>query len=79
MTALGSFEIAQGEQTGTRTVTGPALVDFLRRDTNKLVTFILVRETCGSGNGDLVHGFASKRHPTLVPPTLRLTVGNTRP
>lgn len=79
VTALGSFEIAQGEQTGTRTVTGPALVDFLRRDTNKLVTFILVRETCGSGNGDLVHGFASKRHPTLVPPTLRLTVGNTRP
>ena len=49
-------------------------MDFLNRDTNGLATFILVRETKGSGRTDLVHGFANKRHPSLPPPTLKLTV-----
>ncbi len=75
---LGSFVIPQGEQTGVRTVGGPALTEFLRADTNKLVTFILVRDTPGSGASDLVHGFASRRHPTLTPPTLRLTLTDRR-
>jgi ferric-dicitrate binding protein FerR (iron transport regulator) len=71
---LGTFEIAQGVLQGTRSVNGAALVDFLNRDTNSLATFILVRETKGSGRNDLVHGFANKRHPNLPPPTLKLTV-----
>lgn len=71
---LGTFEIAQGQLSGTRTLSGPALVDFLNRDTNGLVTLILVRETAGSGRSDLVHGFANRRHPDLPPPTLRLTL-----
>jgi ferric-dicitrate binding protein FerR (iron transport regulator) len=71
---VGDFEIAQGTLTGTRSISGPSLVDFLNRDTNGLATFILVRETMGSGRTDLVHGFASKTHPTLPPPTLKLTV-----
>jgi hypothetical protein len=75
---LGSFVIPQGEQTGVRTVGGPAVADFLRTDTNKLATFILVRDTAGSGASELVHGFASRRHPTLTPPTLRLTLTNPR-
>jgi hypothetical protein len=75
---LGSFVLAQGEQAGTRTVGGPALVEFLRRDTNHLATFILVRETRGSGATDLVHGVVSRRHPSLPPPTLRLTVADAR-
>jgi hypothetical protein len=75
---LGSFELPQGQQSGTRTVGGPSLVKFLRSDTNKLVTFILVRETQGNGPSDLVHAFASKRHPSLPPPTLRLTVADPR-
>jgi hypothetical protein len=73
---LGTFEIVQGELGGTRSIEGPALVDFLNRDTNGLATFILVRETRGSGRSDLVHGFASRRHPDLPPPTLRLTVAS---
>jgi hypothetical protein len=76
---LGTFEIVQGELTGTRTIEGPALVEFLNRDTNGLATFILVRETQGSGRSDLVHGFANKNHPDLPPPTLRLTVAPPRP
>lgn len=75
---LGSFVIAQGEPTGTRTVGGPDLVEFLRRDTNRLATLVVVRETLGHGASDLVHGFASRRHPTLPPPTLRLTLDDRR-
>jgi ferric-dicitrate binding protein FerR (iron transport regulator) len=69
---LGRFEIAQGVLSGTREISGPALVDFLKRDTNGLATLILVRETMGSGREDLVHGFAGKYHPHLLPPTLKL-------
>ncbi|MFN4258745.1 MAG: DNRLRE domain-containing protein [Gemmataceae bacterium] len=71
---LGTFQIMQGELSGTRSIGGPALLDFLRQDTNRLVTFIVVRDTPGSGRSCLVHGFASKEHPTLTPPTLKLTV-----
>jgi hypothetical protein len=72
---LGSFVIAQGELTGTRSISGDALVDFLNSDTNGTVTFILVRETAEKGDrANLVHGFAGKNHPTLPPPTLKLTV-----
>jgi hypothetical protein len=71
---VGTFEIAQGALEGTRSIGGPALADFLNRDTNAIVTFILVRQTLGSGRADMVHGFANKEHPRLPPPTLKLTV-----
>ena len=50
-----------------------SMADFLNRDTNSLATFIVIRETMGSGRNDLVHGFANRRHPHLPPPTLKLT------
>jgi hypothetical protein len=71
---LGTFVIPQGDQVSTASVSGAALSDFLSSDTNKLVTLIVVRETVGQGPSDLVHGFASRRHPTLPPPTLRLVL-----
>jgi hypothetical protein len=71
---LGSFVVEQGVTTGVRSVGGPALADFLNRDTNGRATFILVRDTRGSGRSDLVHGFAARRHPNLPPPTLKATV-----
>jgi ferric-dicitrate binding protein FerR (iron transport regulator) len=70
---IGRFEVAQGVLSGTREISGPALVDFLNCDTNGLATLILVRETLGSGREDLVHGFAGRYHPNLLPPTLKLT------
>lgn len=73
---VGTFEIAQGALEGTRSINGQALADFLNRDTNGLVTFILVRQTQGSGRADMVHGFANKEHPRLTPPTLKLTVAS---
>ena len=71
-TLLGRFEIGQGELTGTRSISGKALTDFLERDSNGLATVIVVRETMGSGRSDLVHGFAGRRHRELPPPTLKL-------
>jgi len=71
---LGTFTIAQGAIEGTRSIAGPELVRFLTADTNGLATFILVRNTVGSGRSDYVHGFASKNHPYLAPPTLKLTI-----
>jgi hypothetical protein len=75
---LGKFEIVQGALDGSRTVSGSALVEFLNRDANGMATFILVRETKGSGRNDMVHGFAGRKHPTLAPPTLKLTVASER-
>ena len=74
VTLIGRFEIVQGLLTGIREISGAPIVDFLNRDTNGLVTLILIRETKGSGRQDLVHGFAGKHHPHLPPPTLKLAV-----
>ncbi len=74
VTLLGKFSVPQGVYTGTRSIGGRELADFLNADTNKTATFIVVRDTVGSGRHDYVHGFPNKRHPTLPPPTLILTV-----
>ena len=73
---LGAFVVPQGIQTGTYTVAGPELATFLNGDANRRATLIVVRETAGLDRNDLVHGFASRRHPRLSPPTLRLTVAD---
>lgn len=70
---LGRFSVPQGVLSGPFGIAGKPLADFLRRDTNGLATFIVVRETKGSGRSDLVHGFAGRRHAQLPPPTLKLT------
>lgn len=69
---LGRFIVSQGVAGGPHGISGGPLADFLRRDTNGLATFIVVRETKGSGRSDLVHGFAGRRHAQLPPPTLKL-------
>ena len=63
---LGTFTIGQGELTGTRSIEGKALTDFLNRDTNGLATFIVVRETQGSGRTT-----SSTASPTRTTPTCR--------
>lgn len=45
----------------------------MNRDTNGMATFVLVRETAGSGRSCMVHGFAGRNHPTLPPPTLKVS------
>ena len=74
-TLLGRFLVEQGVQQGTFSINGAALADFLRHDHNGLATLIVVRETTDTYQKSLIHGFASRFHPQLPPPTLRLTLG----
>ncbi len=69
---LAEFWIPRGGSGGLLTVRGDALAEFIRRDTNGLVSFLIVRETGETDSNGLAHGFASKEHPTARPPTLRL-------
>lgn len=69
---LAEFWIPRGGSGGPLTVRSDALAEFIRQDTNGLVTFLIVRETGESDPSGLVHAFASKEHPTARPPTLRV-------
>ena len=69
---LADFWIPRGGTGGPITVRGAPLADFIRRDTNGLVSFLIVRETGETDSNGLAHGFASKEHPTARPPTLRI-------
>ena len=55
-------------------VRGDALAEFIRGDTNGLVSFLIVRETGETDHNGIAHGFASKEHPTARPPTLRFPI-----
>ncbi|OGV70704.1 MAG: hypothetical protein A2283_16605 [Lentisphaerae bacterium RIFOXYA12_FULL_48_11] len=69
---LGSFTRPRGIQHGYCELTCDELTKFLNSDTNGSVTLIIVRETRENPSGDLVHAFASRRHPGAQPPTLQL-------
>jgi hypothetical protein len=71
---LGTFVTPRGVVGGTYAITGPTFAEFLNRDANRHATLIVVRETAEPKNTSAVHGFAGNRHPTLAPPTLRLTL-----
>jgi ferric-dicitrate binding protein FerR (iron transport regulator) len=72
VTLLGRFDIAQGINRGTRSLHGAALMEFLKQDTNGIVTFILCRETDETAKSGLVHAFATKESGGNTPPLLRL-------
>jgi hypothetical protein len=74
---LGTFITPKGVVTGTYSIGGQALADFLNNDANRRATLVVVRETSDPNNNSAVHGFAGNRHPTLAPPTLKLTVSST--
>ena len=69
---LGSFTIPQGVQKGRFQIKTEALADYLREHPESEVSFKVVRDTIESFDGGLVHGFASRRHPVLPPPTLAI-------
>ena len=71
-TRLGEFWIPRGGTAGAITVRGAVFAEFLRKDTNGLVSFLIVRETGETDPSGLAHGFASKEHPSARPPTLRI-------
>lgn len=69
---LAEFWIPRGGSSEPLTIQSPALADFIRTDTNGLVSFLIVRETGESDSSGLVHAFASREHPSARPPTLRI-------
>ena len=70
---LGSFTIPQGVQKGRFRVRAEALSEFLRTHPTSEISLKVVRDTVARDNGGtLVHGFASRRHPVLPPPTLAI-------
>ena len=71
---VGNFVVPQSNPEGRFEVSGRSLLKFLQSDTNGRVTFILIPETVGEEGESYVHGFASKRHPYLAAPTLRMRV-----
>ncbi len=68
---LAEFWIPRGGSGSSLVVRGEALADFIRNDTNGLVSFLIVRETGETDHNGIAHGFASKEHPSARPPTLR--------
>ncbi|MGB1130251.1 MAG: FecR domain-containing protein [Haloferula sp.] len=69
---LGSFLIEQGVQRGQFGIQGESLAAFLREHAGKPITLIVIRDTRETETNGLVHGFASRRHPTLPAPTLAI-------
>lgn len=71
---LGQFTVPQGTTRGSFTIKGNDVADFLRTDTNGLVTFIIVRETDETARNGLAHAFASKENTRNTPPMLKVHV-----
>lgn len=73
---LGSFTIPQGTASGTRSIGGKALADFLKSDTNGIVTFIICRETDETDRNGFVHAFATRENRKNTPPLLRVKLAD---
>jgi len=61
---LAEFWIPRGGSGGPITVRSDALAEFVRADTDGLVTFVIVRETGETNTSGLAHAFASREHPS---------------
>ena len=75
-TTLGSFSVRSRGKLGDKVqISGPELLEFLRSDRDEEVTLIVSRRSgliLGTNDDRVVHGFASREHPDLDPPTLEL-------
>lgn len=71
---LGQFEFKRSFQDGLISLSTEDLTNFVKADSNGLVTFIIVRETGEFHKSGLVHAFASEEHPIDSPPTLEFEV-----
>lgn len=69
---LGSFVVEQGVQRGDFGIDGASLTAYLRDHGGSAITLIVVRDTVETEDGGLVHGFASRRHPSLPAPSLSI-------
>lgn len=70
---LGRFTVPRGKQHGTVSIDGNRLLEFLKLDSNNLVTLIVVRITRSEKAGGLVHGFANRFNSSAPAPALHIT------
>ena len=70
---LGRFMIPQGKYSGFAGIQDERLVNFINKDTNGMVTFVIVRETLPIHKGGIVHAFSGNAHPGGIAPTLYVT------
>ncbi len=68
---VGEFTIPRGVLRGAFSIESDKLLSSLKKDSNGLLTLIVVRENPLEEGSGVVHGFAGNRHPNLAPPTLR--------
>jgi len=69
---LGKFLVPRGVQRGTRSISGSALADFIRSDTNGTATLIIFRDSDETAKAGLVQAFSSKENAVNPPPILRM-------
>ena len=69
---LGSFVLPKGVQKGRFGVRTESITNFLKSHPSSEISFMVMRETKETEEGGLVHGFASRRHPSLPAPTLAI-------
>ncbi|RYX85077.1 DNRLRE domain-containing protein [bacterium] len=72
VTSLGTFTITgTGVADQVINFSTPALLNFLKSDTNGQATLIITRQEVGDGpDNDVMHIFASKEHDPIAPPVL---------
>ncbi|MGL4593374.1 MAG: FecR domain-containing protein [Thermoguttaceae bacterium] len=70
-TKISTFTIHRDTESCRIVISNDILDDFVKKDTNKKVTFIVVRNTQEIEGSGYSHGFANRHHPELPPPTLR--------
>lgn len=73
---LGTFDIPRSQQSGSYGIENDKLLEFLKADPDKKVTFVVVRTTGlinGEGKG-LFHAFANDRHPEASGPLLEFAM-----
>ncbi len=73
MVLLGQFTVQSDRVNDRYTIHGEPLTRFLAADTTGGATMMIVSETAGPDES-WAHGFASRRHNVLTPPTLRLNL-----
>lgn len=67
---LGRFVVRRGVQHGVVSIEGNELTEFVRGDSDQIVTLIVVRQTQELEPGGLVHGFVNSFSDVGNPPTL---------
>jgi hypothetical protein len=69
---LGSFQVRRAVQSGSFGIRGNSLVSLLCEHAVSTITLIVARDTPELET----NGFASRRHPTLKPPTLAIRMAH---